>query len=72
MNTPLDRLGVETLPEGPDRCVAAIPGPGLLNPLTGFATAAPVAMLVDGIERTGHRTDAERAGGASARDPMCR
>lgn len=48
-NTPLGRMGVQTLEEGPDRCVASIPVGGLLNPLTRVPTAAPLAMLVDHI-----------------------
>lgn len=49
LNTPLGRMGVETLEEGPDRCVASIPVSGLLNPLTRVPTVAPLAMLVDHI-----------------------
>ena len=49
LNTPLGRMGVQTLEEGPDRCVASIPVGGLLNPLTHLPTAAPLAMLVDHI-----------------------
>ncbi|MFN6548772.1 PaaI family thioesterase [Mycolicibacterium septicum] len=49
LNTPLGRMGVQTLEEGPDRCVASIPVGGLLNPLTRVPTAAPLAMLVDHI-----------------------
>ncbi|OMC27755.1 phenylacetic acid degradation protein [Mycobacterium sp. GA-1841] len=49
LNTPLGRMGVQTLEEGPDRCVASIPVGGLLNPLTGLPTAAPLAMLVDHV-----------------------
>ncbi|OBG86877.1 phenylacetic acid degradation protein [Mycobacterium sp. E802] len=49
LNTPLGRMGVQTLVEGPDRCVASIPVGGLLNPLTAQPTVAPLAMLVDHI-----------------------
>lgn len=48
-NTPLGRFHVETLEEGPDRCVASIPIAGLANPLTGAPTVAPLALLVDHI-----------------------
>lgn len=49
LNTPLGRMGVHTLEEGPDRCVASIPVGGLLNPLTRVPTIAPLAMLVDHV-----------------------
>ena len=49
LNTPLGRFGIETAEEGPDRCVASIPAAGLLNPLTGHSSIAPLAMLVDHI-----------------------
>ncbi|MFV8048576.1 PaaI family thioesterase [Mycobacterium sp. 48b] len=49
LNTPLGRMGVQTLEEGPDRCVASIPVGGLLNPLTHVPTVAPLAMLVDHV-----------------------
>ncbi|MBB2993308.1 uncharacterized protein (TIGR00369 family) [Mycolicibacterium iranicum] len=49
LNTPLGRFGVETDEEGRDRCVATIPTAGLVNPLTGAPTIAPLAMLVDHI-----------------------
>lgn len=52
LNTPLGRLGVDHLEESPDRCVASIPVGGLLNPLTGSPTIAPLAMLVDHIGGT--------------------
>lgn len=47
LNTPLGRFGIETPEEGLDRCVATIPAAGLLNPLTGHPSIAPLAMLVD-------------------------
>jgi uncharacterized protein (TIGR00369 family) len=47
LNTPLGRFGIETFEEGRDRCVASIPVRGLVNPLTGLPTVAPLAMLVD-------------------------
>ncbi|WKG03356.1 PaaI family thioesterase [Mycolicibacterium sp. HK-90] len=49
LNTPLGRMGVQTLEESPDRCVASIPVAGLRNPLTSAPTVAPLAMLVDHI-----------------------
>ena len=49
LNTPLGRFGIETFEEGRDRCVAAIPVRGLVNPLTGIPTVAPLAMLVDHV-----------------------
>ncbi|CRZ17481.1 PaaI family thioesterase [Mycolicibacterium neworleansense] len=49
LNTPLGRMGVQTLEEGPDRCVASIPVGGLINPLTQAPTLAPLAMLVDHV-----------------------
>ncbi|MBU9767221.1 PaaI family thioesterase [Mycobacterium sp. TNTM28] len=49
LNTPLGRMGVQTLEEGPHRCVASIPVGGLLNPLTGLPTVAPLAMLIDHV-----------------------
>ncbi|WP_135459482.1 PaaI family thioesterase [Mycobacterium sp. DL99] len=49
LNTPLGRMGVQTLEESPNRCVASIPVGGLLNPLTHVPTLAPLAMLVDHI-----------------------
>lgn len=49
LSTPLGRMGIQTLAEGPDRCVASIPVDGLLNPLTNVPTVAPLAMLVDHI-----------------------
>jgi len=48
LNTPLGRFGIETSEEGPERCVASIPSSGR-NPLTGLATVAPLAMLVDHV-----------------------
>lgn len=47
LNTPLGRMGIESLEETPGHCVASIPTAGLLNPLTGVPTLAPLAMLVD-------------------------
>lgn len=47
LNTPLGRFGIETFEETRDRCVASIPVRGLVNPLTGLPTVAPLAMLVD-------------------------
>ena len=49
LNTPLGRFGIVTSEEGPHRCIASIPAGGMLNPLTGMPTVAPLAMLVDHI-----------------------
>lgn len=49
LNTPLGRMGVQTLEEGADCCVASIPVGGLLNPLTHAPTLAPLAMLIDHV-----------------------
>lgn len=42
-------MGVENRDDSPDLCVAAIPVGGLINPLTGRSTVAPLAMLVDHV-----------------------
>jgi uncharacterized protein (TIGR00369 family) len=49
LNTRLGRFGIVTAEEGPQRCVASIPGGGMINPLTGRQTVAALAMLVDHI-----------------------
>lgn len=49
LNTPLGRFGIETSEEAVERCVATIPAAGLINPLTGHPSIAPLAMLVDHI-----------------------
>jgi uncharacterized protein (TIGR00369 family) len=49
LNTPLGRFGIVTSEEGPHRCIASIPAGGMVNPLTGMPTVAPLAMLVDHI-----------------------
>ncbi len=49
LNTPLGRFGIVTSEEGPQRCIASIPAGGMINPLTGMPTVAPLAMLVDHI-----------------------
>jgi uncharacterized protein (TIGR00369 family) len=49
LNTPLGRFGIVTSQEGPQGCIASIPAGGMLNPLTGKPTIAPLAMLVDHI-----------------------
>ena len=49
LNTPLGRMGIQNFQERPDRCVASVPVGGLINPLTGLPTVAPMAMLVDHI-----------------------
>jgi uncharacterized protein (TIGR00369 family) len=46
-NTPLGRFGVETLVDSPDPFVGAMPLAGLVNPVTGAPTVAPLAVLVD-------------------------
>jgi uncharacterized protein (TIGR00369 family) len=46
-NTPLGRFGMETLVDSPDPFVGTIPMSGLVNPLTGTPTVAPLAVLVD-------------------------
>lgn len=48
-NSPLGRMGVDTWEDSPGHCVAAIPVTGMLNPLTGAPTIAPLAMLVDHV-----------------------
>jgi len=49
LNTPLGRFGITTTQEGPDGCLASIPAGGMVNPLTGAPTLAPLAMLVDHV-----------------------
>ena len=49
LNTPRGRFGLDTSEEGPDRCAATIPAAGMVNPLTGAPTIAPLAMLVDHV-----------------------
>jgi uncharacterized protein (TIGR00369 family) len=49
LNSPLGRMGVETLEDSPQRCAASIPVGRLLNPLTGIPTLATTAMLVDQV-----------------------
>ena len=49
LSTPLGRFGIESLEESPQRCAASIPAGGMLNPLTGAPTVAPLAMLVDHV-----------------------
>jgi uncharacterized protein (TIGR00369 family) len=49
LNTPLGRFGIVTSEDGPDGCVASIPVGGMINPFTGAATIAPLAMLVDHV-----------------------
>ncbi|CAA0126658.1 Uncharacterised protein [Mycolicibacterium vanbaalenii] len=49
LDTPLGRFGIETLQESPQRCAASIPAGGMLNPVTGAPTIAPLAMLVDHV-----------------------
>ncbi|BBY45068.1 phenylacetic acid degradation protein [Mycolicibacterium celeriflavum] len=47
LNTPLGRFGIVTSKDAPDECVASIPVGGMVNPLNGAPTIAPLAMLVD-------------------------
>jgi uncharacterized protein (TIGR00369 family) len=49
LSTPLGRFGIATTDEGPHGCVASIPAAGMINPLTGAPTIAPLAMLVDHV-----------------------
>ncbi|WP_425002925.1 PaaI family thioesterase [Mycolicibacterium sp. S3B2] len=46
-NTPLGRFGIETLEQGPERCVATVLAAPLVNPLTHTPTVATLALLVD-------------------------
>lgn len=46
-NSPLGRLGVETLEDTEHACVATVPVGRLDNPLTGLPTTATLAMAVD-------------------------
>ena len=46
-NTALGRFGIANLVDSPDPFVSSMPAAGLINPLTGFATAFPLAVLVD-------------------------
>ncbi|MFZ0835616.1 MAG: PaaI family thioesterase [Mycobacterium sp.] len=46
-NTPLGRFGMETLVDSPEEFVGTIPMSGLVNPVTGAPTVAPLAVLVD-------------------------
>jgi uncharacterized protein (TIGR00369 family) len=46
-NTPLGRFGMETLVDSPEEFVGTIPMGGLVNPVTGAPTVAPLAVLVD-------------------------
>jgi uncharacterized protein (TIGR00369 family) len=48
-NTALGRFGVANLVDTPDSFVSSMPAAGLINPLTGFATAGPLAVLVDHV-----------------------
>lgn len=47
LNSPLGRFGIDTLEQGPHRCVATMPAAQLANPLTGAPTVASLALLVD-------------------------
>lgn len=49
LNTPIGRFGIETFEGTGDHSVAIVPTRGLVNPLTGLPTAAPLAMLLDHV-----------------------
>jgi uncharacterized protein (TIGR00369 family) len=49
LNTPIGRFRVETLEEGADGCVAAMPLAGLVSPATGLPSLSPLAVLVDHV-----------------------
>lgn len=49
LNTPLGRFGIVTPEDGPHGCMASIPVGGMVNPLTGAPSIAPLAMLVDHV-----------------------
>src|SRR5689334_16523025 len=49
LNHPLGRFGIETDDRDPDLATASAPTAGLVNPLTGLPTIAPLAMLVDHV-----------------------
>lgn len=49
LNTPLGRFGIVTSEDAPHACVASIPVGGMVNPLMGTPTIAPLAMLVDHV-----------------------
>ena len=49
LNTPIGRFGIETHEGTGTRVVATIPVAGLVNPLTGAPTLAPLAMLLDHV-----------------------
>ncbi len=46
-NTPLGRFGIATVVDSADLFEATIPVDGLVNPITGAPTLAPLAVLVD-------------------------
>jgi uncharacterized protein (TIGR00369 family) len=49
LNTPIGRFGIETVEGTGDHSVATVPTRGLVNPLTGLPSAAPLAMLLDHV-----------------------
>ncbi|MCG7596826.1 PaaI family thioesterase [Mycobacterium sp. PSTR-4-N] len=61
LNHPLGRFGIETDDDDPDAATASVPTAGLVNPLTGLPTVAPLAMLVDHVAGTANH--ARRAAG---------
>lgn len=61
-NTALGRFGIANLVDSPDPFVSSMPLTGLTNPLTGAATAGPLAVLVDhaaGLVNHYRRADGE-------------
>ncbi|OBK72444.1 hotdog domain-containing protein [Mycobacterium sp. 1274761.0] len=49
VNTALGRFGIANHADSPDPFVSSMPAAGLINPLTGFPTAGPLAVLVDHV-----------------------
>lgn len=49
LNTPIGRFGIVTCEGTGETAVATLPTLGLVNPLTGLPTTAPLAMLLDHV-----------------------
>ncbi|TFV56286.1 PaaI family thioesterase [Mycobacterium sp. PS03-16] len=49
LNTPIGRFGITTCEGTGDTAIATLPVHGLVNPLTGLSTTAPLAMLLDHV-----------------------
>ncbi|OBA85562.1 phenylacetic acid degradation protein [Mycobacteriaceae bacterium 1482268.1] len=49
VNTALGRFGIANHVDSPDPFVSSMPAADLVNPLTGFPTAGPLAVLVDHV-----------------------